>query len=269
MDWAPLASCVESVARDVTVGVSVCIPGRGQWHYRGDERFPAASTAKIPIMVEAYRSIERAEICLHARHIIEAAAHSPGSGVLQFLHAGIELTTADLLFLMMAISDNTATNALIHMLGMERINETMRMLDMRDSVLGRPMVGRLAVAGEQENIATACDYTRLLKSIIEHRAASPAGCEAMLGLLQTQQNNRRIGRAVPAHAEYQWGAKNGTNLGVTNEVGFISTSNVQLIIAVYLLGVSSELAGEVMIGDIARSALASAQLAHTPYESFQ
>lgn len=259
MQWDALAERVTQYSHAADIALSVVGSDGSAWATRGDVRVPAASTAKIPIMVQTFRRIDRAETSLDAPCMVRDSDGAAGSGVLRMLHDGLQLTVGDLLYLMMAISDNTATNLLIDAAGMAQINNTMHELGMRDSILGRPMVGRLAIAGEQENLATACEYTKLLKAIVASRAASAESCRAMLDLLSRQHNAHRIGRFVPDAPGYSWGAKNGTNKGIVNETGFIRTPNGTLLLAVYLQGVEDEVAGEAIIADLALQAMTCAE----------
>ena len=255
MNWEALAQCVKAHTHKADIALSALAPDGSAWAVRGDEQVPAASTAKIAIMVEMFRRIDRAQSSLDAMCVVTELDRAHGSGVLRMLHGGLRLTVGDLLYLMMAISDNSATNMLIETAGMAQINATMRELGMRNSILGRPMVGRLAIAGEQENLATACDYTRLVDAIVSGRAASAESCNAMLDLLSQQHNAHRIGRFVPASPGYRWGAKNGTNKGIVNEAGFIETPHGTLLLAVYLQGVADDVTGEAIIAELAAKAL--------------
>ncbi len=253
--WKPLVECVEGIAGQVDAGVSVIAPDGAAWNVQGDVLFPSASTAKIPIMIEIWRMIDRGEAALDDMHTVSTADKSNGSGVLRLMHSGLALSLGDLLYLMMAISDNTATNMLMRLAGIDRINATMRELGMTHSILGRPMVGRLAIEGEQENLATPSDYTRVIDAIWTGSAASPEACTAMIRTLEKQQNTRRIGHFVPEARGYRWGSKTGTNPGIVNDAGFVIGPQGRMLISVYLRGVDDKVEGERMIARIARSAM--------------
>ena len=255
IDWTPLADCITALSREADIGVSVVAPDGSAWAVQGDVQFPSASTAKIPIMIAIWRMIDRGEAALDDVHTVTRADKANGSGVLRLMHAGLALSLADLLYLMMAISDNTATNMLIRLAGIEAINATMQELGMTRSVLGRLMVGRLAVAGEQENLATPVDYTRVLEALFTGRAASPEACTAMIATLERQQNNRRIGRFVPDAAGWRWGSKTGSNTGVVNDVGFVEGPQGRMLISVYLRDVAEMVEGERLIATITRAAM--------------
>ncbi|ETX00621.1 MAG: hypothetical protein ETSY2_38730 [Candidatus Entotheonella gemina] len=254
-DWSRLEQAVKANEAHGSIGVSAISPCGERWEVQGKTRFPAASTVKIPIMIEIYRGIDRGELAIDDTYIVRSADKAPGSGVLQHMHAGLQLSLGDLLYLMMSISDNTATNILIDMAGMDRINATMQDLGMAASTLGRPMRGRLAIEGEEENWATPNDYTAVVKALIDEQAASPAACQAMLTTLTLQQNHRRIGRYVPASKSYRWGSKTGSNTGITNDVGFVQSPAGTMIIALYSQGIGDAVTSEIALSDIAEAAM--------------
>jgi beta-lactamase class A len=107
-----------------------------------------------------------------------------GSGVLAHLQAGLDLTLADLLTLMIAVSDNTATNLVINRVGLDAVNATMHALGMRDSALGRHTLGRLPVEGEPENWGAARDFALAIQAIVTRTAAAPESCAQMLDTLE-------------------------------------------------------------------------------------
>ncbi len=237
------------------VGVSAILPDGTRFAYRADEIFKSASCIKIAIMIELFRRIDAGEFSLEQTYVLKEEDKVPGSGVLQQLHAGIELTLRDVCYLMISISDNPATNILINHVGMEQVNATMRSLGLEHSVLGRPMRGRPANADEKENLATPAEFALLLNHILEGTAASAESCMAMMELLRLQSNDRRIGRFVPEGV--MWGSKTGSYTTVVNDVGFVSTPDGPLVVAVFTEDVADLVAGEVIISEIVRKLLAA------------
>ncbi len=260
-DWSAVSASIASAeATGATVGVAVISPAGGRFQHNGARRFAAASTVKIAIMIELFRRIDAGTLDLAQRHSLTEADRAGGSGVLAHLGAGIAPSIGDLAYLMMSISDNTATNLLIDRVGIPAVNATMRSLGMAESVLGRPMRGRLALPGEQENWALPGEYAEMIAAILSNRAASAAACAQMLGLLEKQQNDRRIARYLPRQDRPRWGSKTGSNTGVVNDVGYIFTKAGPLVVAVFVENPTDPLAGEQIIGEIARSAIADLHL---------
>lgn len=244
-------------AEGARVGVCAILPGGERIAHRENETFIAASTIKIAIMIELYRRIDADQSSLSDTYALREEDICPGSGVMQGLHIGTELTLNDVCYLMMSISDNTATNVLIDHVGMDAVNATMRELGLKDAVLARKMRGGPAIQGEGENIGTPAEFALLIGSILDGTAASAESCAAMVEVLKTQANSRRIGRFVPAGME--WGSKTGSHTTTVNDVGFVMTERGPLVVAIFIEGAADVVAGEILISEIARECLATTQ----------
>lgn len=256
MEWKQVEAAVAEGEQHAKVGVAVQAPNGERWESNGDYASPAASTVKIPIMIEIFRKIERGEMTLDDTRALTDADKTHGSGVLLHLHDGLPTTIDDLLYLMISISDNTATNMLIEIAGLEQVNQTMQELGMVRSRLSRPMLGRPAGEGDPpENLATANDYVTCVDAILNNTAASAESCAAIVDLLEKQQNTRRISRWVPDTEEYRWGSKTGSLDGICNDVGFITGPAGTVIVSVFLSELDDPVTGEQIIADIAKATM--------------
>jgi len=255
-NWAAVEDLIRNAERaGGVVGVAVYGAEGELFSYHGDRRFRAASTIKVPIMIEAYREVERLALTLEDRYILRDEDRIPGSGVLAHLNEGLELTLADLLFLMIAVSDNTATNLVLDRTGLEAVNTTMQSLGMTNSVLGRRILGHLPRAGDPENWATPSDFARAVHAIVTNEAAAPESCTHMLETLEQQGEIRRISRFLPAGTDIRWGTKPGDLPGVVNDVGFVSSDRGTLSMAVFCENLPDLDEAERVIGLIAGEAL--------------
>ena len=255
MDWAPVVESIGRAERSGSdIGVAILAPSGERFGHNADRRFVAASTVKVPIMIELFRQIDAGEHALSERHRLRPEDRATGSGVMLHLHDGMEFTLNDLVYLMISISDNTATNILIDVVGMDRVNATMRRLGMAGSMLGRKMRGHAADSAEQENWATPDDYATVIGALLGNEAASADACAQMVAMLEKQQNGRRIARYLPKNDGPRWGSKTGSLAGVTNDAGFVQTDRGALVIAVFCEQPDPH-AGEQIIGDISHAAL--------------
>ena len=82
-----------------------------------DALYPMASTFKVPILVTAFQQIAAGRLRLDDRRSLLDAAKAPGSGILPHFEAGLTPSLLDLLTLMIIISDNTATDMVIDLVG--------------------------------------------------------------------------------------------------------------------------------------------------------
>lgn len=255
--WAVVEALIrEAEATGGVLGVAVHGAEGEIFSHNGDRRFRAASTIKLPIMIEAYREIESGAINLDETIRLRDEDRIPGSGVLGHLHTGLELTLADLLSLMIAVSDNTATNLILDRTGLDAVNATMQSLGMGHSVLGRRILGHLPNPGDPENWAAPSDFARAMHAIITNEAATPESCAQMLATLKQQGEIRRISRFLTGGPDVRWGTKPGDLPGVINDVGFVSSDSGALSLAVFCENLPDLDSAERMIGLIAREALA-------------
>jgi beta-lactamase class A len=205
---------------------------------RADEVVTAASTIKVPILAAALDEVGAGRLDLAQPNAIPQQ-RTGGSGVLQALPHLHTLTLADLLTLMIIVSDNTATNVVIDLIGMERVNQFCAGAGLNRTVLRRKMMDADAVRLGLENTTTAHDQANLLGAIA-WRNLLPAPLRAFaLQALERQQFNDGLPSLLPdgvivAH-------KTGELPGVRHDVGVITgTNGRQAVVAVLLSGVDAE-----------------------------
>ncbi|HUC19265.1 MAG TPA: serine hydrolase [Acetobacteraceae bacterium] len=255
IDWNGVAAAIARAEQNETIlGASIIAPSGERFDHNADRRFIAASTVKVPIMIALFRRIDEGRNLLAERYRLRPEDRAPGSGVMLHLHEGMEFTLGDLVYLMIAISDNSATNILIDIVGMEAVNTIMRELGMAGSTLRRKMQGQAARTAEGENWATPGDYARVIATLLENEAASQQSCAAMIAMLEKQQNERRIARHLPRADRPRWGSKTGSIEDVTNDVGFIMTGHGPLILSLFCHKPADPHAGEAIIGEISHAA---------------
>ena len=106
---ARLGGTVGVAARNLASGAEI--------HVAADELFPMASCFKIPIMVEVMRQVDAGALRLDDRLTLTEADKSPGSTLIH-CHEGLRPSVRDLLYLMITLSDNTATDMLWRLVGL-------------------------------------------------------------------------------------------------------------------------------------------------------
>lgn len=170
-----------------------------------DARFPTASVIKTAVMLEAYHQAADGTLPLDTRLTLRGIDKVGGSGVLSGLSDGLSLSVQDLLHLMIAVSDNTATNMLVGRLGTKKVDDRLAVYGLQHTVLFRPTFrdGRADVLPELERefglgMSTPREMAALMARIAEGRAVSPDASTAMLDTLRRQQDRAMIPRLLPA-----------------------------------------------------------------------
>ena len=169
-----------------------------------DTRFPAASTIKVAVMIEAYAQAADGRISLGTPLVMRAADKVGGSGVLNGLRDGLSVTVGDLVHLMMVVSDNTATNLLVARLGTAHVDDRLEALGFHDTRLFRPTFrdGHADVLPDLERefglgMTTPREMARLMALIANGKAVSAEASAAMLATLRKQQDRAMIPRLLP------------------------------------------------------------------------
>lgn len=154
-----------------------------------NESYHAASLIKLPILWEALRQVQEGLISLEDKVLLRAEDKAGGDGSLPLLHDNIELTVLDLLNLMIAISDNTATNILIDLVGKDFVNRSLSHLGIKDTYLAR----KLAVMNSNTfSYTCAKDIGKLLEAFLINPGLTPEYRQLGLKILAAQQLNNRI-----------------------------------------------------------------------------
>lgn len=189
-----------------------------QWAYQADLPLVAASVIKIPILTEAFRQARDGLLSLDEEFSILPEQKMPSCGVLTYLHDGLKVTLQDLCALMIIVSDNTATNILIDRLGMENVNETMRKLGLRKTVLRRKLFDAEASARGIENTITAQEMGILLEKMYRGECVSAAADREMLDILRNQRLNGKMPFFLHG---VEIAHKTGEDAGITHDVGIV------------------------------------------------
>lgn len=137
-----LARLAESSGGTMGIAVIHLESGRSAW-LNPDDAFPMASTYKVPIAARLLHLVDQGDISLEDRVEIGIEEYSPGSGVIAKLldDPGLSVSVLNLLEIMLLISDNTATDRLLEVVGGgAAVTEHMRALDVAGVRVDRPTI---------------------------------------------------------------------------------------------------------------------------------
>ena len=143
--WSKLEFKVSAVdsALDGVLGVGIEDLATGQkFLLRADAVFPQASSIKIAVLAELYRQNQLAahgtagKARLSDLYTMQSADLVADSDIMGGLTPGVtRVTNRDLATMMVAVSDNSATNVLIDRLGIENVNALLDSLGLRNTRL--------------------------------------------------------------------------------------------------------------------------------------
>lgn len=186
------------------------LDGNSEWTFRPDEPFHAASTMKVPVMIELFHQVKLEKVKLDDAIPIKNEFHSIVDGSVYTLSAtddseaalykadGQTRTLNELCELMITVSSNFATNLLIEKLGVQNIQSTVRELGADGMNVLRGVEDNKAFQKGLNNTTTARGLGVLLQAIADGKAVDAASSRQMIAILQRQQFNEGIPAGLPA-----------------------------------------------------------------------
>ncbi len=202
---APFKGKVFLFAKNLDTGVS--------YSFNGDERVRTASTIKVAVMIEAFTRVAEGRAKWTDELVLTKAARYGGSGVLPELADGLRLRLRDCVNLMMAVSDNTATNMVLDYLTTDAVNARMNALGFKDTRIMRRIGGggESREGKEPDNkrfglgATTPHEMVRILEKIDAGEIVNKAAAKEMIDLMKREQARYAIGRTmwdVPMASKY-------------------------------------------------------------------
>lgn len=227
-----------------------------------DGLYPTASTFKVPVLYSLFKLVDAGEVDLNTRVPHSHDNLSAGSGVLQYLQAGLEPSISDLATLMIIVSDNHATDQLHRLVGPDRIHADLATLDIHNIQVPIDcrgiiwhMVGLdpanpdhtyadcLARMEAQEydedgvafnvtlgggnDIASPRDMSRLCEAIDQSNGISASSREKMIDIMRSQQFSQRIPAGLPMGTKVA--NKTGSIKGVRNDTAIVHAATPYVV----------------------------------------
>ncbi len=232
---------VALLVRDIATGVSTGVNAMAN--------MPAASTIKIPVMVEVFRQMEAGAFDLDREVTLEPSDRDWGWGDLANAAPGGRYTVSRLLWLMITNSDNTATNMLIRLVGRAHINATMKHLGLRETVVG----DYIRSDGDIRSLRSSPrDLASLLDAMAHDTLIDEWSSREMISILAGQRHNSLLPAPLPSGIEIAH--KTGSLHDTLNDVGIVFLKNEPYIIAVMTTQLPTLDAGRTFIRSVSRLA---------------
>jgi beta-lactamase class A len=203
-----IQSAIQKSGADVAIAFRT-LDGNSQWLFREHETFHAASTMKIPVMIELFHQAREGKLKLDDPLPVRNEFHSIVDGSVYKLDAsddsddalykleGQTQTLAQLCELMVTKSSNLATNLLIEKLGVENIRATVHSLNADEMNVLRGVEDSKAFEKGLSNSTTANGLLLLLEAIANGKAVDTDSSRQMVEILKRQTFNDGIPAGLP------------------------------------------------------------------------
>lgn len=214
--------------------------------------FPQASSIKICVLAELYRQAQQGKLKLTDLYTVNAADLVQDSDIMGGLTPGVtRITLRDLGTMMVAVSDNSATNVLIDRVGMENVNAFLNAQGLHDTRLRRKMMDVKAAAEGRENISTPSEMSSLLEALYRGHILNKEMTDDFFKVLSTHKESF-VPRDLPD--DLKIANKPGELEGVRNDSGVIFVDKRPYILCVMTTYLHRERDGEEAISNISLAA---------------
>ena len=194
--------------------------------YHEDTVFKSASLIKTPIMLCALEEVEKGHLSLDTR-IPVLACHRVGDEA-PVIKDGTDVPLSVLLEYMITDSNNSATNVLIDLLGMDKVNAFSQRIGLRDTILHRHMLDYESARQGRENRTSASDMLRLYTLLYRSEVLTPFMCETALPILLRQHDKELLMFSNPAQKAAH---KTGGLSDIAHDAGILYGENRTLVFA--------------------------------------
>ena len=268
---------VERLIRDSGAEVAVAFrtidrpggtPPRLELYLEPDTAFHAASTMKVPVMIELFRQASAGELGLDERMTIVNEFHSIVDGSPYALSAGDDsdadiyqrlgtaMTLRELCEPMIIVSSNLATNLLIERLRADAVQRTVRNLGADDMHVLRGVEDTKAFEQGLNNSTTARALLILLDRIARGDAGDAASSRDMMDILLRQHFTDGIPAGVPPGTRVAH--KTGSITKINHDAAIVLAPR-PFILVVLVRGIEDEARSAALIASIARAVYDEAQ----------
>jgi beta-lactamase class A len=253
--WQKLEARIHDIdgELDGVMGVAVLDLGGGrQILLHADEVFPQASSIKIAVLAELYRQAQQGKLKLTDMYTVNQADLVQDSDIMGGLTPGVtRVTLRDLATMMVAVSDNSASNVLIDRVGMDNVNAMLSGLGLKNTRLRRKMMDISAAKEGRENVSTPREMMTLLEAIYRGKLLNREMTTDFIKVLATHKDSA-IRKALPEAVVSA--DKPGELEGVRADSGIVFAQNRPFVICVMTAYLKNEAEAEAAIGKIARAA---------------
>jgi beta-lactamase class A len=264
---AEILSRIQKSGADVGVAFRT-LDGKTEWFSRADDVFHAASTMKIPVMIELFHQVRQGKVKLEDELPIRNEFHSLVDGSIFTLDSrddseadlykavGQTRTLAQLCELMITVSSNFATNLLVEKLGVENVRAMVYALHAHGMNVLRGVEDNKAYEKGMNNTTTARGLLILLEAIAKGEAVDAESSRQMVDILTRQNFNEGIPAGLPTGTRVAH--KTGELTKIHHDAAIVYGPR-PFVLVILVRGMGEPKDSATLMADIARRIYQSAQ----------
>ena len=214
----------------------------------GATQHASASMIKLVVLAALLDKVAAGQIDLAAQVEVTSSDIVSGTGTVQDDGPGT-YELQELARRMIADSDNTATNVIVDLIGMDAVNEEASKLGLTGTVMARKMMDMVAADQGMRNRMTSDDAATILNLIASGKLVNEQMSELAMSFLLQQTINAGLTDAIPAGV--QVAHKTGELIQAEHDGGIVLAAHPYVLV-VMTEGIDNYL-GVSVIADVSRA----------------
>lgn len=191
--------------------------------YNENVSMTAAGCMKLPIAISLIKAVEEGKVDFLDKVKIESKDKVYGTGIIHEFNER-EYTVFELLVIMLIQSDNTAANKIIDIVGMEKINDNIIEMGLRNTKLNRKTTDERSNENDVENLTSAYDLNKIWRHLYKGTYLSMDNSQMLIDILRRQQIKNKLALYLADDLKYEISSKTGDKSGVENDTELIQIS---------------------------------------------
>ena len=195
----------------------------------GDQAFSAASTIKVPVLLAFFQALDAGELSLDDKLVMRADLMATEAGTMQYQPPGTEFSALETAEKMITISDNTATNMLIDLLGGEdTLNRQFRGWGLQHTKIRNPLPDL-----DGTNTISPQDLSTLMLKLKRGELLSDESRDQALKIMRQTRTKTLLPRGLASDATIAH--KTGDIGSIVGDTGLIEMPNGQHYVATVMV----------------------------------
>jgi beta-lactamase class A len=214
--------------------------------YNENLQLIAAGCMKLPIAVSLIKAVEDGKTDFMTKIAIEGKDKVFGTGIIHEFN-NRDYTIFELLVAMLIQSDNTAANKIIDIVGMDQINDDIKNMGLKNTILNRKTSDERTPIADVENITTAYDLSILWKHLYKATYLNKENSTMLIDILTRQQNKNKLALYIPDDLKFEISSKTGDKKGVENDTALIQLPKGNFVFTVMSKDIPNSVYGTVTL----------------------
>jgi len=192
--------------------------------YNEHVKMTSAGCMKLPVVMAVFKDIEEGKLNLEDKVLLTSEDRVGGSGILKELNSR-EYTVDELIIVTLIVSDNTATQKLVSMLGFDELGSKFKEMGLKNTTMND-------MPGSPINLTTSYDLSLCWKILKDEQYLTKEHSRYIIGLLKGDNSSKKTAFYLDENLKDKIASKAGDLPGVENDTTLIEIQKGDFIFTI-------------------------------------